>query len=207
MTYGSAESILTNADAYRTTARLMTRIAVVAMSVAVVAVGIATYSLTNRPEPRYFATTTDGQIQPLVPLDRPHLSANAVTNFAVQAVTQSLTYDFANYRDDFQRSMQWFTKPTGWNSFVQAVQSSGTLDLVQRRKFNTTAVAENAVIVREGVQSGKYTWVIQIPINVTYQSASQVTSQKLLVSVLIQRLQTYESPYAVAIEQFVAAPR
>ena len=165
------------------------------------------YLAVSRPEPRYFATTTDGQLLPLVPLDKPHQSAAEVSNFAVKAVTSSLTYDFANYRADFNNAMQYFTKPTGWNQFVDAVQKSQMLDLVQTRRLNTTAVANNAVIVREGINDrGVYEWIVQIPLRVTYQSASEVTGQNFMITVNIERLQIYESPYAMAISRFIAAP-
>lgn len=205
-TYGAAESVLIRADAYRTGMKTMVAVAGMLSIVAASAVGAAAYLATNQPEARYFATTVDGHIQPLVALHEPHLSAEAVANFSVKAVTNALTYDFANYRDDFQSAQRWFTKPTGWNSFVEAVQSSGTLDLVKERRFNTTAVAQNAVIVSEGVRNGVYEWLIQVPIKVAYQSSSEITSQNLMVTVRIQRLQTYQSPDAVAISQFVAAP-
>lgn len=73
--------------------------------------------------------------------------------------------------------------------------------------MNTTAIAQNAVIVQEGVRGDRYEWVIQIPVRVTYQSASALSGQSLLVSVRLQRLETYKTPYGVAIAQFIAAPK
>ena len=204
--YGTQESVLIRADAYRVGMKTMTGLAIVMAVVAAGAIGTAGYLATHKAEPRYFATTSEGQIQPIVPLNRPHLSAAAVNRFAVEAVTDSLTYDFANYREDFGRAQRWFVKPTGWNSFVEAIQKSGTLDLVKERKFNTTAIAQNAVILREGVKDGVYEWTVQMPVKVAYQSASEVTTQSMVVNVLLQRLQTYESPEAVAIARFVATP-
>jgi intracellular multiplication protein IcmL len=160
----------------------------------------------SKPEPRYFATAAGGQILPLVPLDQPHLSANDVANYAVRAVTDALTYDFKNYRADFQGAQDYFTKPDGWNSFVEALEKSDQLTMVKDRRLNTTAVAQDAVIVREGVNgNGVYEWVIQIPVRMTYESASEISGQDLLVTVTMQRLQTYQSPYAAAISRFVAA--
>ncbi|GFE66970.1 type IVB secretion system apparatus protein IcmL/DotI [Litoreibacter roseus] len=201
------EAILRNARTFEAAYKVMAKIAV-ALGISTLALAASTaYLAMSRPEPRYFATSTDGQILPLVPLDRPHQTAAEVSNFAVRAVTTSLTYDFANYRSDFNNALQFFTKPAGWNQFVDAVQESQMLDLVQRRRLNTTAVANNAVIVREGVNSrGVYEWIVQIPLRVTYQSASEVTGQNFLITVNIERLQTYESPYAMAISRFIAAP-
>ena len=201
------ESILRNARTFEASNRVLLR-ACTFLGLATLVLGVAVACLaTSRPEPRYFATTTQGQLLPLVPLDKPHQSAAEVTNFAVKAVTTSLTYDFANYRADFNNALQFFTKPVGWNEFVDAVHKSQMLELVQAKRLNTTAVANNAVIVREGINArGVYEWVVQMPIRVTYQSASEVTGQNFLLTVNIERLQTYESPYAMAISRFIAAP-
>lgn len=203
----AAESILRSARTFEISYKVMARVALgLALSTTVLAATTAWLAF-SRPEPRYFATTSDGQLLPLVPLDRPHQSAAEVSNFAVKAVTTSLTYDFANYRADFNNALQYFTKPAGWNQFVEAVQKSQMLELVQSRRLNTTAVANNAVIVREGINDrGVYEWIVQIPLRVTYQSASEVTGQNFMITVNIERLQTYESPYAMAISRFIAAP-
>ena len=204
--YGTHESVLIRADAYKVGFRTMTTVALVMSIVAAGAIGTAGYLATHKEEPRYFATTNEGQIQPIVPLSRPHLTPAAVNRFAVTAVTDSLTYDFANYREDFGSVQKYFVKPSGWNSFVAAVQKSGTLDLVKDRKFNTTAIAQNAVILKEGVIGGIYEWHVQMPVRVAYQSSSELTTQEMIVTVKLQRLQTYESPEAIAIAQFVATP-
>ncbi|QOF75200.1 type IVB secretion system apparatus protein IcmL/DotI (plasmid) [Aminobacter sp. SR38] len=205
--YGQIETILMRADVYRTAYRRMSIIALALLVVAVIAVLAAVSLALTRPEPRYFATTADGRIQPLIPLDQPHLSAAEIATYAAEAVTRSFTYSFATYQQDFQDAQQYFTKPQGWNSFVDAVQKSGTLDLVKNRRLNTTAIAQRAVIVREGVSAnGVYEWIVQMPVRVTYQSASEVTGQNLMVTITLQRLQSYEHPRGAAISRFLAAP-
>lgn len=205
--YGKIETMLMRADTYRSAYRRMCFISTALAAVTVISVLAALTLAMTKPEPRYFATTTDGRITPLVPLNQPHLSAAEVANFATEGVTRALTYSFDNYRTDFQDAQIYFTKPRGWNSFVDALQSSGQLDLVKKSKLNTTAVAQRAVIVREGVSTdGVYEWVVQMPVRITYQSASQVTGQNFMVTITLQRLQTYEHPRAAAISSFNAAP-
>ncbi|NKC23480.1 type IVB secretion system apparatus protein IcmL/DotI [Ochrobactrum oryzae] len=202
--YGQIETILMRADVYRTAYRRMSIIALALLVVAVIAVLAAVSLALTRPEPRYFATTADGRIQPLIPLDQPHLSAAEIATYAAEAVTRSFTYSFATYQQDFQDAQQYFTKPQGWNSFVDAVQKSGTLELVKNRRLNTTAIAQRAVIVRQ--YNGVYEWIVQMPVRVTYQSASEVTGQNLMVTITLQRLQSYEHPRGAAISRFLAAP-
>lgn len=205
--YGAVETVLMRADTYRMAFKTMTVIALILALTTALSVTAATYLALTKPEPRYFATSLGGKILPLVPLDQPHLSANEVVNYAIKAVTDALTYDFKNYRADFQQAQDYFTKPNGWNSFVDALEKSDQLTMVKKRRLNTTAIAQDAVIVREGVNSNDvYEWIIQIPVRMTYESASEITGQDLLVTVTMQRLQTYQSPYAAAISRFIAAP-
>lgn len=111
--YGQIETILMRADVYRTAYRRMSIIALALLVVAVIAVLAAVSLALTRPEPRYFATTADGRIQPLIPLDQPHLSAAEIATYAAEAVTRSFTYSFATYQQDFQDAQQYFTKPQG----------------------------------------------------------------------------------------------
>lgn len=204
--FGNAESVLMRASTYKSAYKIMAVYAAVATVVACIGVGSAVYLALTRPEPRYFATTTNGQIQLLTPLDRPHMSSADVLNFAARAVTNSLTYSFDNYRAQFQESQQFFSQPDGWNSFVEAVQKSKALDLVRNGRFNSSAIAQTPVIVRQGPNArGAYEWIVQMPIRITYQSASEVTGQSNMVTVRLTRLPTYESPYGIAISQFNAA--
>ena len=205
--YGAAESVLIRSSTYKTAFKMMTAYATLITLVAAGATASTIYLATHQPAPRYFATGSDGQILPLIPLDEPHLSAERVANYAVEAVTSALTYRFDRYQDDFQAAQDFFTQPRGWNSFVSAVQDSNVLDMVKSRRFNSTAVAQNARIVRQGVSAdGVYEWVVQMPVRVTFQSASEVTSQDLTVTVTMQRVQTYQTPEAMAIYRFVTSP-
>lgn len=205
--YGSIETVLLRADVYRTAYKRMSIIAIVTTIGMVIAVLAAILLAMAKPEARYFATTTDGKIQPLVALTEPYLSAAEITTYAAEAVTRSFTYSFATYQQDFQDAQQYFTKPRGWNSFVDAVEKSGTFDLVKNRRLVTTAIAQRAVIVREGNNaSGQYEWTVQMPVRLTYQSATENTGQSMMVTVTLQRLQCYENPRCVAISRFIAAP-
>lgn len=205
--YGNAESVLVRAATYKTAFRAMTIYAFIATVAAGLATTATVYLALTRPDPKYFATTSEGQILPLVPLDQPHQSNAAVANYAVTAVTSALTYSFDRYKQQFQAAQDYFTQPTGWNSFVKAVDQSDILKLVKKRRFNSTAIAQNAIIVKQGVNAqGVYEWIIQMPVRVTYQSASEVTGQNLTVTIYMRRLQTYQTPAAMAIDRFIAAP-
>ena len=182
--------------------------AVVAMAaVTGIAVLAAAWALSVKPEPRYFAARENGGILPLVPVSIPFLSDGEVTNFAVDAVTRALTMDFANWRSDLSGASRYFERPTGWNSFLDALEGSGMLAYIREHRLVSTAVANGAVIVSAGPDAGKrYGWTIQIPLTITYESASELSRDSLVAEVDVSRLPTWEVPDAVGITRIVARP-
>lgn len=167
---------------------------------------VLTYLITHPPLPKYFATSINGRITPLFPLNEPNQSDSAVLQWANQAAIAAFTYNFVNYRDELQASSGFFT-PQGWDQFLSALQQSNNLDAVKAKKLIVSAVATRApVILQKGVLSGRYSWRVQMPILVTYQSASEFTQQNNVVTLLITRISTLNSPRGIGISQFVVGP-
>lgn len=164
------------------------------------------YIITHPPAPKYFATTINGRITPLFPLDQPNQSDSSVLQWANQATIAAFTYNFVNYRDELQASSGFFTA-SGWDQFLGALQSSNNLDAVKAKKLIVSAVATRApIILQKGLLNGSYSWRIQMPILVTFQSASEFTQQNNVVTMLVTRVSTLNSPRGIGISQFVAAP-
>lgn len=197
---GVTETILARHELYRTAFKYSALANLVMAACLLAAVAFAWKGWTARPEPRYFATREDGGIIPLVAISNPFLNPGQVTNFAVEAVTHSFSTDFANWRDDMSEASEYFQRPEGWQSFLAALQSSGMLDFIRENRVVSSAVANGAVIIEDGIDArGRYSWTVQVPLTVTYESASQRTSQSLLAEVVVARLPTWESPAAVGI--------
>lgn len=164
------------------------------------------YIITHPPAPKYFATSINGRITPLFPLDQPNQSDSAVLQWANQAAIASFTYNFVNYRDELQASSGFFTAE-GWDQFLSALQQSNNLDAVKAKKLIVSAVATRApIILQKGVLNGSFSWRVQMPILVTYQSASEFTQQNNVVTMLITRVSTLNSPRGIGISQFVVGP-
>ena len=182
--------------------------AVIAMAIVTAAsVFASVWALSSKPEPRYFAAREDGGILPLVPVSVPFLSDGEVTNFAVEAVTRALTMDFANWRSDLSGASQYFERPSGWNSFLDALEDSGMLSYIREHRLVSTAVANGAVITQAGPdRHRRYGWAVQIPLTITYESASELSRDSLMAEVEVSRLPTWEVPEAVGITRIVVRP-
>ncbi len=60
------------------------------------------YFIANPPQAKYFATSINGRITPLSPLDMPNQSDSAVIQWATQAAIAAYTYNFVNYQNELK---------------------------------------------------------------------------------------------------------
>ncbi|MCW8398715.1 type IVB secretion system apparatus protein IcmL/DotI [Legionella sp. PATHC038] len=191
---------------YKDSQRKVMLALLIALIINIVLAALVVYMITHPPAPKYFATSINGRITPLFPLNEPNQSDSAVLQWANQAAIAAFTYNFVNYRDELQASSGFFT-PEGWDQFLSALQQSNNLDAVKAKKLIVSAVATRApIILQKGVLNGNFSWRVQMPILVTYQSASEFTQQNNVVTMLITRVSTLNSPRGIGISQFVVGP-
>lgn len=161
----------------------------------------------HQPQHFYFATTEDGRLIPMVPLGQPNLSTPALMSWVAQGTTEVMTFGFNDYRRRLQESSRNFTK-RGWESFTQALQRSRIIEMVEVNQQTITAAPKGApVLESEGLVAGRYQWVVQIPLILTYRSGVRTYNTGLLVTVVVVRVPRLESPSGVGIEQWIAAAR
>jgi intracellular multiplication protein IcmL len=191
---------------YKDSQRKVILALLVALVVNVILATMLAYMISHPPLPKYFATSLNGRITPLFPLSQPNQSDSAVLQWANQAAIAAFSYNFVNYRDELQAASGFFT-PEGWDQFLSALQQSNNLDAVKAKKLIVSAVATRApIILQKGVLNGSFAWRVQMPILVTYQSASEFTQQNNIVTMLVTRVSTLNSPRGIGISQFVVGP-
>ena len=140
----------------------------------------------------------------MIPLDQPNMSVSSLLQWVTSSVVSVNTFDFVNYRDQLQKASEFFTAE-GWQAYLTALQSSRNLDAVIQKKLTVTAVATGApVIVRQWLENGVMTWQIQLPVLITYQSASNYVPQNNIIILKVQRISTLLSPNGIGIEDYVA---
>lgn len=161
----------------------------------------------HQPENIYFATTEDGRLVPMVPLRQPNLSTPALMSWVAQSATEVMTFGFNDFRRRLQEASRNFTR-TGWESFTSALQKSRIIEMVEANQQVVTAAPQGAPILQsEGLSNGRYQWIVQLPMVVTYQAGARTRSDSLLITLVIVRVPRLESPNGVGIEQWIAVPR
>ena len=160
----------------------------------------------NDPVDRFFATTSDGRLVPMVALDEPNLSTPALMSWTAQAATETMTFGFNDYRRRLQEASRNFTR-VGWASFTTALERSRIMEMVEANQQVVTAAPSSApVLVSEGVVNGRYQWQVEVPMIINYQAGSQTRAARIILTLLIVRVSKLESPNGVGIEQWVEQP-
>ena len=190
---------------YRDNYRKLVGLSLVLTFVVVVLSFVIAYQVANRPEPRYFATTADGRIMQLYPLSVPMLSPGELLQWAHRTAISAYTYNFVNYREALQQLQNNFTS-AGWKHYENALKASRNLEMVIAKKLVVSAVATGTpVILDQAVIDGRYSWRIQIPLLVSYQSPSEQTQRPIVVMMIISRVPNVDMPKGIAVVSFVAS--
>lgn len=203
---GLGRVVLRN-EYYRDGYRLALRISVVQSFIIIGLIAAMFFVIhVHQPENRYFATTEDGRLIPMVSLTQPNLSNPALMSWVAQAATEVMTFGFNDYRRRLQESSRNFTR-RGWESFTSALQAARIIESIEANSQVITAAPRGAPVLQsEGVVNGQYQWIVQIPMVLSYQSGSKTRADNWIVTLVIVRVPRLESPNGVGIAQWIAVP-
>ena len=205
MPAGPLVTVVTRNEFYRDGFRNIMKIAI-AEAVIIVAMIVCFLFYMNLAEPqdRYFATTADGRIMRLVPLDQPNMAVPALMSWVAQAATDVMTFGFHDYQRRLQDASRHFTR-RGWETFTEALQKSRIIEGVEKTQQVLTAAPKSApILVQEGILNGRYRWVIEMPLMVTYRAGGASKTDTHQLRLVIERMPSLENPVGVGIEQWIA---
>ncbi len=180
---------------------------VIAAAIILIGLMTVTFWRLQRPEePQYFAVQIENGQKQFTRLQ--HFSGRLFSRedllLWVQEVVGNLyTFNAVTYKQRFNDILSNDFTSDGANSFRQALDNSQLLKQVTTQQLNVTGIVSGQpVILKQGQLMGRYTWKIQMPVLLTFESASQTTVQKAIVTILIVNVPTSDSPQAVAIQDF-----
>ena len=197
--------IMKRNEYYRDGYRSLQRIALI-QSIVIIALISAHFFVINvhQPENRYFATTEDGRLVPMLPLSQPNLTNPALLSWAAQAGTETMTFGFHDYQRRLQEASRYFTK-SGWKSFSEALERSRIIETIETNQQVVTAAPRSApIILNERIVNGRYQWTVQMPMKLTYQSGSKIDTRNWVVNITIVRVPQLGNPNGLGIERWQA---
>jgi intracellular multiplication protein IcmL len=135
------------------------------------------------------------------------VSDESVLVWANEAAVSVYSYNFASYRKNLQDASAYFT-PTGWKTYMQALQQSGKLKAVIEKKLVVSAVATGApLILKKSLEQGRFTWTVEIPMLVTYQSAHAQRNYPSIITMTIVRIPPHSGKRNLGITKFIAVQK
>ncbi len=175
------------------------------LAAGVVLIIVSVYLFLQKPEPVIFYTDNEWRILPDVPLDQPYVKTSDLIQWVSNVLPAAFTLDFINYNNQLKAVMQYFTD-NGQKRFIDQLNLYISYNFVQNSKLFANGSAAGApFILNQGLLSGKYSWWIQMPINVTFTSIERVTYQSFIVQVLVQRMSTLENLTGLTIENIIVS--
>lgn len=198
------EQVVVRNEFYRDGYRTLLKVALAEGIIILAMIGVMFFVVhVHQPENRYFATTEDGRLIPMVALNSPNLSRPALMSWAAQASTEVMTFGHHDYRRRLQEASRNFTN-RGWASFTEALENSRLIESIEANRQVLTAAPRGApVLQQEGMVNGRYQWIIQIPMVLAYESGSRVQNSNVLVTLVIVRVPRLESSSGVGIAQWI----
>jgi len=163
---------------------------------------VLTYLSVSKEQPDYYATTTTGELIPLHSLSQPVITNKTLLQWASLAARSAFNLDFVHSSAQLKTASANFTS-AGWEQFLKAMAESHMISDVTDKKLQMSAVVSQApVILNQAIVSGRYTWRVQMPLLVTYVSASETRQQHLLVTMDIQRVPVLSAAKGILISDF-----
>lgn len=199
-------TVLNRNEFYRDSYRYLVIIALgEAVAVILLIFAILTISGTYQPKDRYFATTAEGRLIPMVPLDEPYVDKAKVVAWANTAATEIMTFGFHDYRQRLSYvGAKYFTED-GWASFTKALEKSRIIEAIEgSQQVVTAAPAAAGVVIKEGLENNVYTWVLQLPMIITYTAGTKTQSTRTVLTLRIVRVPTLKNPEGIGIQQWIA---
>ncbi|KKF38527.1 hypothetical protein EYY93_01885 [Hafnia paralvei] len=156
---------------------------------------------------KYFATSPDGSLTPIIPLDQPVITDNGIKIFTRDTLYDVLNLDFDTYREDLEKGRDGFTDK-GLADMINAVKNAGIIDIMTKERVNTRTEFSTAIISKKGIKNKVAYWEVQIPITISF--VGQNTTSKPMKFILIATLNSVEknkNAKGVAISQVVTIPQ
>ncbi len=174
----------------------------IGLSVALIlAAGTVVVLVLTRPSPRYFAVTPALKLIRMTPLDVPQVPPQAVANWAVSTTVDTLSFGFTDWRQTLTRVRDRYSS----RAYSQMVSSlSRTLRVIRQHKLEMlvtpTAAAE---VVKTGVVNGRYAWLIQFPVLLSFEPHGVVATQHEVANVVVMQVPPTRNPRQIVVAQMV----
>jgi intracellular multiplication protein IcmL len=193
---------------YRKKYRFTMGMYLLSLVVIAVLISLLVYIMRHPVAPRYFVADDLGRLIREIPLTQPNMSTDDVMAWTVEAIENTYSYDYVNYRGQLQNAQKYFTE-FGWRNYLNGLTASNNLlALTQRQMVFVGKVIGKPTLIIESLLGGAYAYKFELQLLVTYLLPPDYSEAKAFrnpykVSVIVQRQDLLKSYRGLAIVQLV----
>ena len=159
----------------------------------------------NKTETEFFLTNTaKKEIKPLQTYSSPIISTNAIEEWSTNSILNILTFNFTNIDEHFDKVKILFTN-SGYSGFMNGMNKSGLLDSVRASSLEVfiTPIEKPIITSINGDSSyNNRSWNVEIQSFISYVGTGAPKNEKVIVSMVIDQVPTYNNPNGIAISTF-----
>lgn len=123
------------------------------------------------PKQRVIATLDNRAVCALSPQDAAQINPVMLGEFAKEAVLDSNTYDYVNFRESINRAASRYYTEEGRKAYLASLDESGNLERVRKNRMTLRAMATNVPqIEEEGMRGAMRYWIVEVPILIEFYS-------------------------------------
>lgn len=162
------------------------------------------------PKYRYIATTDNKAICEVSTESSPHVTPATLADFAKDAMVDSYSWDYVNYRERLNAiAATWYTDEGG-KAFLETVDKSGNLEKVIKGRLILHAVSTKVPQLEEEGRIGQQRyWIVRVPIAIEFYSGDSQPKirQDFLASVtIVQRQASAKNQKGIGVDSVSLAP-
>lgn len=162
--------------------------------------------LVKYPEHKFLATSDAQPVCAAISLTEPNISGARARDFAATATVGVYTYDYFNWRTQINKVLGEYFTPEARDEFRAELQHAGDVkNVVDRFQVVSAAVRSPPEIETEGVERGRYTWVVRLVVTVFYRTQVETLRENRAVTAKVVRVAVSPlNPNGVAIGEMIS---
>lgn len=148
--------------------------------------------------PRYYATSTNGQLYPMSSLSEPVVTDAYLTQWISTIAGGIYTVSFNNWQNQLNKYQDDFT-PLAWQDLQGAYNNGFADSLVQNQWLASAVVTQTPKILDRSIINGRYTWSVIVPVLINFTNAGASSKQAITLSLTVSRVPVLSDPGGIQI--------
>jgi hypothetical protein len=157
------------------------------------------------PATTYAAPPSPGSV-PQFSLEDPFYNNSFLKSWSHINGLSAMRFSFIDIENRLDQNRVVFTK-SGYEKFTGTLEASGLLEMIESEELSLrVGMVRNPVILDQGVENGRYRWIVQMPMFITYSNLRSRFQDFMKLTMVIVRSDEPHLRDAVGIEEWVTEP-